>query len=354
MKDETVVPEGSDIAAVKTFGRFKPISFSELSLKKFPASKWLIEGIVPLEGITILSGAPASFKTWFLLAMAKNIAEGGEFLDEFTCSQSGVLIIDEENSLNLIRERLRKMGADKDLPIYFLSQKGFLATTDQDIESIVQFCKEEGILTVFIDSLVRISHADENDASQMANVFRNLRRFCQNGITVVLTHHERKDGIIKSPASERMRGSSDISAAVDAHLALKRDKSNRDKIFVEQAKLRSGKEREPFEVEIREDAAGRFEFKYLGVQVGKREKKEEAKTAILTVCEGGKEGLSMTQISTMVKGKVSVGDKNIREAIRELLKDGLLLERRGNKNTRICYHPKFVSDTKPDDENEPI
>lgn len=329
-----------EIPEKETADRFKPINLAELFSMEFSENKWVVEKLVPHQGITIISGAPASFKTWLLLRMALDIAKGESLFGQFKCEKYKILLIDEENHLRLVRDRLKLLGADSNLSIYFLSQKGFLVSKKELIEKVLDICKQYEIDIIFIDSLVRINNAEENDASQMSEVFRSIKYFCQEGKTVIITHHEKKEGVFKSSAQNRLRGSSDISAAVDAHIALKRDKNDKFKILIEQAKLRADKEIEPFEIIIKE-SEGKVEMSYLGPYSDETSKKDLAKEAVQSVLEEEQEGLSRNDICQKVKEIESIGDKSIREAIKELIDEENIMERKGGKNTKICYLPKF-------------
>lgn len=323
--------------------KFKPISLSELYSKKFPENKWVIEKLVPHQGITLISGAPASFKTWLLLRMAIDIAKGESLFGQFKCEQNKILIIDEENHLRLVRERLESLGAEVDLSIYFLSQEGFLVSKKGMIEDVLEICEQKDIKVIFIDSLVRINNAEENDASQMSEVFRNIKQFCQNGITVIITHHERKEGMIKSSAQNRLRGSSDIQAAVDCHLALIRNKEDKTKISIEQAKLRMNEEMASFDVTVKK-IEEKTEISYLGLHSEDASKKDLAREVIQSVLEEEKDGLSRKEIFQKVKEVEDIGERNVREAIKELLSEEIIMEKKGEKNTKICYLAKFYQE----------
>lgn len=319
---------------------FKPVNLSELFAMEFPESKWVIEKLIPYQGITIISGAPASYKTWLLLRMALDIAKGESLFGQFKCEKYKILIIDEENHLRLVRDRLQLLGADSTLPIYFLSQNGFLVSDKKLVEKVLAICKQYEIDIIFIDSLVRVNDAEENDASQMSEVFRCIKYFCQQGKTVIITHHERKESASKTTGQNRLRGSSDISAAVDAHISLVRDKEDKSKILVEQVKLRADKEIETFEFAIKENE-GKIEFIYLGLCQPEINKKDSAKEIALSVLEKYPDGLSINEICQKVKGVENIGDKNIRDAVKELLSKEILSEKKGEGNTKICYLPKF-------------
>lgn len=319
---------------------YLPISLGELLSRDFPANKWVVDRLIPHEGITILSGAPASYKTWFVLRIALDIANGEVLFGQFQCQQANVLIIDEENHLRLLQERLRLLGASQESPIYFLSQKGFLVSNESAVEKVLEICREKDISVIFMDSLVRVNNAEENDSHQMSEVFRCIRKLCQNGKTVVITHHERKEGMTNSSAQNRLRGSSDISAAIDAHIALKRDKTDKSKVLIEQAKLRSGKEMEPFEIAVKE-STDEITFSYLGQASVDVTKKEVAKDVILQILDEEKEGLPRSEICRLVKEQESIGGKSCKRAIDDLIQEEAMFEKQGLKNTKICYLPKF-------------
>ncbi len=314
---------------------FQALKLDKLLSMDFPAGKWVVDKLVPHEGITILSGAPATFKTWILLRMAIDIASGESFLGQFSCQQSNVLIIDEENNLRLLQERLRSMGVSQNLPIYFLSRKNFLVSSDVMLNSVLKTCKENDIGVVFIDSLVRINTSDENDSSQMSKVFKSISQFCRNEITVIITHHERKDGDMKSSAQNRLRGSSDISASVDAHISVRRDKNSKSKIIIEQAKLRGDIEMKPFEVFIKK-IGDKTVFQYLGEPPEKISKSEASREKVLGVLEKEVDGLSRMEICARIKALTGVGEKSVKTSIDALIKDGVILEKQGAKNTKIC------------------
>ncbi len=186
--------------------KLNPISLDELFSMKFHENKWVIEKLIPHQGITILSGAPASFKTWLLLRMALDIAKGENLFGQFKCEKNKVLIIDEENHLRLVRDRLKLLGAESTLPIYFLSQNGFLVSKKELVKNVLEICEQKEIDVIFIDSLVRVNTAEENDASQMAEVFRCIKFFCQHGKTIIITHHDKKEYFAKTTAQNRLRG----------------------------------------------------------------------------------------------------------------------------------------------------
>ncbi len=315
--------------------RFNPISLDELFSMEPPKNKWVIEGLIPYQCMTLVSGAPASYKTWLLLKMALTICEGTSLFGKFPCEQNNVLIINEEDYWGSVRERLQLLGAGKGLNIYLLSQKGFLVSDENAVEMLLEVCEEKKIGVIIMDSLVRISKADENSASEMSEVFRIIKKFCQNSMTVIVTHHDRKEGKKPSSPEARLRGSSDILASADCHLAIKRDKNNRNKISIEQTKIRQGKEIEPFELEIKEDKT-RVDFDYLGGYQKDQNKKDLAMKAVKSILKKEKDGMSIGKIKKKVKELKDIGERNTADAIKELLSKKTIFMKDGKRNEKIC------------------
>ena len=170
----------------------QPISFKELFKIKFPENQWAVQDLVPLEGITIISGPPANFKSWIILQMAIDISKGEKLFDRFECQKQKVLIVDEENHPSETQKRAKMLVRDEDLSIFFLSEASFQINQKKFLTSLLKFCEENEIGVVFFDSLVRIHSSDENSASDMAQVFQKIKKLCHNKLTVVLTHHEKK------------------------------------------------------------------------------------------------------------------------------------------------------------------
>ena len=314
--------------------KFNIITIGELLDIEFKED-WVIEELIPKGGITIVSGAPGSFKTWMILQMAISISRGESFLERFkSANPVGVLMIDKEDPLRVLQLRMKLLGATDNLPIYFISQEDFLVTEDKHVERILKICEKKNIEIIFIDSLIRISKAEENSAREMSEVTWQIRKLCKAGKTVIVTHHDRKEGLHRSSPQNRLRGSSDILASVDSHLAI--TKRGEDTVIVEQAKLRYKKEVRPFELAFREESEKTY-FEYKGLFEKEKNKEEAAKEIILEILrEVRPEGLPRNDITQRVREEESIGVKNIRKAIDSLIKSRKINEKIGKGNARIC------------------
>ena len=165
---------------------FVPTILSSLMQEEFKDGEWLVEGFIPLEGTTALSGSPASFKTWLALQIAIKVAAGEKLFDKFATKQTGVLIIDEENGKRLMNSRMKKLCQDFGLPIHFVCLEGFKLNT-LTVGIIISMAEQLNIGFIIFDSLVRIHKADEDKAMQMAEVFRHFKELNKSGLTVLVT-----------------------------------------------------------------------------------------------------------------------------------------------------------------------
>ncbi len=308
--------------------KFQLTSIDSLLAQSFDSPKWVVDKLIPSEGITIISAPPKMFKSWIALHIALCVAQGESVFGMYPCSKSSVLIVDEENHLRYIHERLKKLQTVPNLPIFFASQKNFSLTNEEHMEMLLDHCKKESIGVVVLDSLVRLHDADENNAVEMSAVFGCAKSLCVAGITVIILHHERKESLYgNSTAASRMRGSSDISASVDSHLSIRKTK-DKNRIIIEPAQLRCDALGDPFEVLIVEED-GIMEFQYAGGSEKTLPAAQKAMSAIPALLEANPLGLSHKSIVQILSGSHQIGEKNIRLAISTLITNNTLKESKG-------------------------
>ena len=319
--------EGYDVSGIKHNEVFQPCYMNDLLGMEFTSPAWIIDGLVPTQGITIISGAPKSFKSWISLEFALRIAQGQKVFGQYECTKNNVLIVDEENHMRFIQDRLKQLGAPEDMPISFVSQKNFCITDDRHIEAIEKICNEREVDVVILDSLVRMHSEEENSAKEVAGIFAQIKKLCQKGKTVIVLHHERKEGAYNSSTSARMRGSSDISAAIDSHIAVKKYPDNKTKILVDHAQCRCAPEQEPFDIVLAEKDDG-LEFQYVGQSEAKKrdtlhDKLEEFIPEILKKCP---EGMRQQEVVKILVGSDEAGQRTIRSVIKVLVAKGVITQ----------------------------
>lgn len=294
----------------------------EILKHDFGEEEWLVESLISKQGITALSGNPGDFKTWLTTHIALCVSRHSNVFGKFPTSQGGVLIIDEEDNIRLLKKRLELLGAKDTDNIHYLSQCGIKVDDESTRDMVVDIVKEKNIKLVVLDSLVRVHNQEENDAGGMAKVFGGLQKILTEGASILFTHHHRKQqtGQRASNPGQSMRGSSDILAAVDCHITVEKRSPEEDILVIRQTKLRQGEVLPSFEVGIVKGENGPSNFEYVGGHDERKKKIEEAvETLVSLLLESEEEMISRPDILETLNenfGRDTI-DKAIKQAEEE-------------------------------------
>ncbi len=170
--------------------------------------EWLIDGMIPLGGITLLSAPSSTGKTWLAHAIAGAVAHGTPFLDR-KVKQRPVVYLDRENPLAVVKLRLKNLGISETEKMRLWGGWNLAEVCGPDDAELIEYANKHHPLLVF-DSLVRFHSGDEQSAKDTSVFMKPLRKLANLGATVIILHHTGK-----SLTSKKYRGSSDIEAAVD-------------------------------------------------------------------------------------------------------------------------------------------
>ena len=304
------------------------ITTADLLNITFPEINWLVEGLIPSEGFTALTGTPASYKSFLTEHLAICLSMNQPFLGHFPVNQGAVFIIDKENPLSLLQERFQKLGASPDAPIYFLQDPDHYKLQDEEhLKWTIEFIKEKKIKLVILDSFVHIHRGDENDSQAIAETFEKLKLL---PCAVVFIHHHRKTiKFFTGTPLESIRGSSDIAAEVESHLAVDQVPSG---LRIAQYKNRRGELVKPFTVSpIATETS--MSFSYAGEITEEVSKAQRAEELIIELLISSGE-LARKQIIEALSGEV--GERNIDSAIKQMIEKEEIIVRYEGK-------AKFIS-----------
>jgi putative DNA primase/helicase len=198
-----------------------PIKVSTIQdMLQYERPEYLVKPIIYQKTVNLLTSLPGVGKSISSFSIAAGVASNKEVWGHFPTLKNGrVLIIDEENPGSIHRSRIEKMGIDKDTPIHFIHYQSLKVDNPKHLEALIKLINEKKYVLVIFDALIRLHHAKENDADEMAKVMQAFRELIkQTDTTVLIIHHERKsrDG----ERRERSRGSGDIVGAIDCQLVL--------------------------------------------------------------------------------------------------------------------------------------
>lgn len=184
----------------------------------YPEPTYLIDPLLIEGTVTILGAYTGAGKSITALSIIQAVLTGSSLWGKFSANRSGpVLLIDEETPDSFLKDRVGKMGFEKEWPLHFLHFQSVRLDDGALFEAVMEKIQEVQPVLVVVDSLIRIHRQREDDATAMALVVDRLRKIANAGTTVLVIHHHRK---AEGPLSQKLRGSSDIPGGVDIEYAL--------------------------------------------------------------------------------------------------------------------------------------
>jgi predicted ATP-dependent serine protease len=210
----------------------------------------------------------------------------------------------------------------RDLPICFSTLEGLKVDTEQDRAKLRGTIKKYGAKLVVIDSFVRIHGGDENSVVDISKVTEALSRIArEEDCAIVVAHHTRKKGLALNEPGDRLRGTSEIKAALDVHLFVSREKGGAIKIRHDKARF--GKTVEPLLVKLSEKEGGQLRLEAVREAVAKVEKAERA---IIDQVTGVKQSVVRPVLQKTVCKEKEFSPRTFGNALGQLMKAGRLEE----------------------------
>jgi putative DNA primase/helicase len=239
-------------------------SIKDFLLLQFPPREYIIEPIIPTQGITMLYAHRGIGKTFLALTIACTVAVGASVLGWKAPKPRRVVYVDGEMSGQTIQERLcgiiSGIGIDIsdtcDLRIVNItSQNRSLDLSLEDDQQLLERHLKNTDLLI-LDNISTLTSVKENDADDWLNIQKWLIKLRQKNISVLLVHHAGKGG--------DQRGSSRKEDILDTVIALKRpsgyESSEGSKFEVKFEKCRgfSGDQAKSFEAQLCKHENGDF------------------------------------------------------------------------------------------------
>jgi hypothetical protein len=163
----------------------------------------LIDGIMDKGSCVILYGKPNVGKTFVAYTMARHIAAGDKFAER-DVEQGAVLYVQAEGHSGVRRRRkaLKKYFKDKAIPFSIVKASVNLVKSAADRQWLADTIKATQdfygvpVALVVIDTLSASAPGmDENAAGDVSGALAAMKSFtCDAGITLMLVHHEGKNG----------------------------------------------------------------------------------------------------------------------------------------------------------------
>lgn len=204
--------------------------YSELTEADKSPPEFIVEGLIPI-GLTFISGAPKTRKSFLALQLCLSVARGTSFLG-FRTTQADCLYLDLEGSKSRISNRLSRLSEPVPTNVLFSNQTanklagkllddlGLLLTEYPSIRLIV--------LDTYSRARGRVRASGANAYDSDVEFLEPLQRFAVNqAISIVCVHHLRKGANFAADSFEGISGSMGISGSCDSVVTLSAAGGNR-------------------------------------------------------------------------------------------------------------------------------
>jgi KaiC/GvpD/RAD55 family RecA-like ATPase len=298
---------------------------------------WLIPGLLPATGCTILAGDPGIGKSTLAYDCAFSIISGQDFLGELPTKKGKVLIVCGDEPLDQLKDKMIDRG-------YFGLADQWDILYDFDIsqaEMLEEKIEDLRPTFLIIDSFSSIHQSDSFDenSSQSQKTIRKLNRLAERyNLSILMIHHSNKNKDQKGV--HKLRGSSAIAAAAAAVWMLSGEGDIRT---FTTPKLRNS-EKINYNIDLNFHN-GKFNV------ISGNESLQESKPVIARV-KGLFERIGHNTRLEFVEVRHEVGgtDDSIRKALQRLHSQGILVKTvsKINPSIKVWYlSPKYVLSTPP-------
>jgi hypothetical protein len=195
---------------------------------------WAVPGWLAKGDFAVIGGEPGTGKSVFALDLALALSTGTTFLGLRVQGMYRVLYLDEEMPPELAKRRLRMLIRGRELEPeqvslrYFNGEQLKLDQADSRL-ALRRVFDEWPPDFIVLDSLIRFHSGNENDNSEMARFYAQMRSLQSDyEFGWVALHHLAKPGKDKSKElGHRLRGASDLRAVVDQLYGIEGDSATR-------------------------------------------------------------------------------------------------------------------------------
>lgn len=244
--------------------RLCAIEVHELMAKKYPPREYLLEPIIPTQGLTMVYGPRGLGKTQVSVGIAVAVASGGTFLKWKSPKPAGVLLVDGEMPIVAMQARLadaiRSSDEDPAAELNLCSPDINPDVGMPDLSTVEGQKSVDDLVTsetrlIIVDNLSCLLRTGvENDAESWLPLQSWALRHRAAGRSLLFIHHAGKGGA--------QRGTSRREDVLDAVVALRKpsdylpSEGARFEVHLEKGRAVFGKAADPFEAKLQIDARG--------------------------------------------------------------------------------------------------
>ncbi len=218
--------EGGELPELHRVGHAPETGYTlaELVAADFPEPEWLVEGLLPEVGLTVLAGSPKIGKSWFVFDLAADLAGSrATFLDCRIRTSGRVLYLALEDNWRRLKSRGLKLLQGNSAPNNLHLEIGWPRLDDGGDEKLRSWLKKHpDTRLVIVDVFVRIRQRSkggniyDEDYSAMGPLKTLADEF---GIAALAVHHtNQRQGL--DNWMELISGSNGLTGTADAVMLL--------------------------------------------------------------------------------------------------------------------------------------
>jgi archaellum biogenesis ATPase FlaH len=184
--------------------------------------EWLIEGLIPENSISVLSGNEGVGKTIFLLSMARSLTEGMDFIGR-PAYLTPVIYVGVDVSKAILQRYMTMMrwvpNNDFRILTMWTNPEAPMLDEKEQMKWLFKYA-EKYCPVLMLDTLRDLYSGDENSSTDTKPVVDILRRLCSLGSSIVAVAHPPKSG------NSLIRGSGNIPQKADIPYFMEAKKLN--------------------------------------------------------------------------------------------------------------------------------
>jgi hypothetical protein len=177
---------------------------------------WLIKHWIAKSELTVIIAPPAAGKSLLALEMALSIATGVDWRGEKVKQKNKVFYVIGEGQKGFI-DRVRAYEIENDICVdncpFFLSNTSQPFNTAEGLTQVIKAIEQINEMpdVVFVDTLARSMHGDENSTENMGEFVKhcNYLSLYFNSAAIVVIHHTGKADPTRSRGSTALTGAAD-------------------------------------------------------------------------------------------------------------------------------------------------
>ena len=216
------------------------VSIADLMAEPAEETRYVVEGLLPSSGTSLLAGKPKVGKSTLARTVALAVARGEPVLGRAT-AQCPVLYLVMEEKRSEVARWFRDAGAT-DEPIWV-----FVGSQVEDPPAFfARHARKRGVGLAIIDPLhALLKSGDINDYVRVNEAIQPLQEIARGGLHLMFVHHLGKG---ERTGGDRVLGSTALFGAVDALITMTRQEG----AFVVESIQRYGTDLEPTRVQRQE------------------------------------------------------------------------------------------------------